>query len=474
MEWFSAVIFVILLVDPGNGMNYNTIHHRTSRTLREPNFRSKPQTFRIAEGDAARLPCFVDNLGDYTVVWRKGTQVLAAGSHMLIKDDRFRIQNNELELTKIFPQDAGDFVCQISLSAGDTLEIAHTVEVLVPPRIKPKPEDGNIVVKKGTEVNLECTASGNPVPTITWDKQDQAMPEGHYSGANHHVYKIIRVDRFDDGRYTCTADNQVGRPAKAHIDLKVLYEPEIDVEAEKVHSGLGKEAHLTCIVHGEPRPTVRWFKENNELKSTNRIQIESKESSHRHTLKLMGLASPQDFGNYSCVAENSLGSSKRHIEVHGRPTPAVFRKKPHQSGKNSYRLVWTVDSYTPIQEYRLLYRQIKPFHPNDGSGSGLNIAGGGNDWTNIIIPGDANSSEFHHEKTFLLADLIPEAQYECLVQAKNQYGWSEASRIHRFITNIAFEPAARDLGWTSASSQSGVLSISLMSFALLCQRLLAL
>ena len=36
------------------------------------------------------------------------------------------------------------------------------------------------------------------------------------------------------------------------------------------------------------------------------------------------------------------------------------------------------------------------------------------------------------------------------------------------------EPAARDLGWTSASSRSGVLSISLMSFVLLCQRLLAL
>ena len=33
-------------------------------------------------------------------------------------------------------------------------------------------------------------------------------------------------------------------------------EPEIDVEAEKVHSGVGKEAHLTCIVHGEPRPNV--------------------------------------------------------------------------------------------------------------------------------------------------------------------------------------------------------------------------
>lgn len=58
----------------------------------------------------------------------------------------------------------------------------------------------------------------------------------------------------------------------------------------------------------------------------------------------------------------------------------------------------------------------------------------GNDWTNIIIPGDAKSTEFHHEKTFLLVDLAQDAQYECLVQAKNQYGWSEASRIHRFLT----------------------------------------
>jgi hypothetical protein len=64
----------------------------------------------------------------------------------------------------------------------------------------------------------------------------------------------------------------------------------------------------------------------------------------------------------------------------------------------------------------------------------LNIVGG-NDWTNIIIPGDASSSEFHHEKTFLLPELVADAQYECLVQAKNQYGWSEASRIHRFLTH---------------------------------------
>ena len=53
---------------------------------------------------------------------------------------------------------------------------------------------------------------------------------------------------------------------------------------------------------------------------------------------------------------------RKHIEVHGRPTPAVFRSSPDAGGRSTYQLLWTVDSYSPIQEYRLLYRQIQPYH----------------------------------------------------------------------------------------------------------------
>ena len=35
--------------------------------------------------------------------------------------------------------------------------------------------------------------------------------------------------------------------------------PEIELETDRVHSGENKEAHLTCLIHGNPTPTVSNF-----------------------------------------------------------------------------------------------------------------------------------------------------------------------------------------------------------------------
>jgi len=69
--------------------------------------------------------------GNQKVAWRKGNDILAAGDYILTQDTRFRLlsTNSDLELSQIRPQDAGDFVCQVH-SVGETLEVAHTVEVL--------------------------------------------------------------------------------------------------------------------------------------------------------------------------------------------------------------------------------------------------------------------------------------------------------------------------------------------------------
>ena len=38
-------------------------------------------------------------------------------------------------------------------------------------------------------------------------------------------------------------------------------EPEIMVDKTVVHGGLGQEAIISCIVYGDPAPSVRWYRD---------------------------------------------------------------------------------------------------------------------------------------------------------------------------------------------------------------------
>jgi hypothetical protein len=64
----------------------------------------------------------------------------------------------------------GDYVCQIG-DSEDAKDQVHTVEILVPPSVRPVPQNGQITARKGSTVTLECRASGNPVPNIYFYKK---------------------------------------------------------------------------------------------------------------------------------------------------------------------------------------------------------------------------------------------------------------------------------------------------------------
>lgn len=44
--------------------------------------------------------------------------------------------------------------------------------------------------------------------------------------------------------------------------------PEIEVERSYIHTGVGYEAQLICIVHAEPAPHVVWYKDGTQLGTT--------------------------------------------------------------------------------------------------------------------------------------------------------------------------------------------------------------
>lgn len=138
---------------------------------------------------------------------------------MVTRDERVRlIDGYNLEISDLEPQDAGDYVCQISDKINR--DQVHTVEILgeynrpsvdrfslrvkwtragehikfvwilyifhflslspslspaapltVPPSVRAIPTSGQLQARKGGPITLECKGSGNPVPSIYWTKK---------------------------------------------------------------------------------------------------------------------------------------------------------------------------------------------------------------------------------------------------------------------------------------------------------------
>ena len=88
---------------------------------------------------------------------------------------------------------------------------------------------------------------------------------------------------------------------------------------------------MSCLVQGNPTPTLHWyFADSKVIHSLNArfksnfvccqvrpnpmLGIEVTKMEDKHTLTI-SKTSVATFGNYSCVAKNSLGTFKKHIEV---------------------------------------------------------------------------------------------------------------------------------------------------------------
>jgi len=95
-------------------------------------------------------------------------------------------------------------------------------------------------VKKGGSVRIECSASGNPSPNVTWTRKNNVLPNGIFSSKLFFFDKLTKdiyigdeklhaptlsienMDRHKGGVYICTANNGVGKPASSQVVLHVL------------------------------------------------------------------------------------------------------------------------------------------------------------------------------------------------------------------------------------------------------------
>ncbi|CAD7081255.1 unnamed protein product [Hermetia illucens] len=392
-----------------------------------PKFISRGHLYKAIIGETIELPCKVQNLGNFILLWRKGTAVLTAGHLKISRDSRFKIVGDyNLQISNVRTQDAGDYICQIG--DQETRDQVHTVEILVPPTLRALPHNGQVTARKGSTVTLECKASGNPVPTIYWYKKDVFSGTTHLSDSSTLI--LDNVDRHHAGIYQCSADNGVKERVSMDIQLTILSPPEISVEKSWVHASEGYDIELVCIVHGDVNSEMLWYQNSFLLDPTDRRSMHSK--GDRYSLIIRNFQH-SDFGNYSCVADNALGRTKKYIEVSGRPGPAEFISPAMSGALDHYNLTWTIESIPPLEEIKLLYRRLLMNESYQHPGK----------WHDFwIAPPPIRLDASHFIMSHVIRGLEHNAVYEAIVQAKNRYGWNEISDIHQFYTrdhNVHFD-----------------------------------
>jgi len=123
--------------------------------LQNPKFVTEEQNVLVNEGDNIRLPCIVDRLEGFVMLWKKGNDIITVASQII--DKRVRLDEvangNYLIIGQSTPEDSGEYSCQIS--AYNPTELTHTVRIRTSPVITTSPEK-ELVAVAGSSVTLEC------------------------------------------------------------------------------------------------------------------------------------------------------------------------------------------------------------------------------------------------------------------------------------------------------------------------------
>lgn len=79
-------------------------------------------------------------------------------------------------------------------------------------------------MKKGTPALLRCIVKGYPIPKVTWHHKNHPLHSeaGNYKISVDGSLHIMAVDNSNEGMYSCTADNGIGKAVTQFFNLIVF------------------------------------------------------------------------------------------------------------------------------------------------------------------------------------------------------------------------------------------------------------
>uniref|UniRef100_A0A3Q2QD42 Heparan sulfate proteoglycan 2 n=1 Tax=Fundulus heteroclitus TaxID=8078 RepID=A0A3Q2QD42_FUNHE len=285
----------------------------SSSRLQSPIIGIEPHSSAVRVGESARFRCQVYS-GNQPVrlEWKR------ADNQPLADNVRVSPDGSVLTISNARPMNHGAYRCVASNPFG----ITHTIVSLI---VKESPGAavtpvGPVRVRVGEPINLECQATGEPRPSVSWHRLDNnrrttlSSPVPMDSNA---VMQILVARPEDSGTYVCVARNTEG---STETKVEVIVEggsqmpsaPRALVPEPLMVVVEGRPATLRCDAYGFPTPVIRWSKLRSSLP-------------WRHKVVNNSLVLPdvgrQDSGEYICSATNNMGTSEVTIMLEVETPP---------------------------------------------------------------------------------------------------------------------------------------------------------
>uniref|UniRef100_A0A803VL99 Myosin binding protein C3 n=1 Tax=Ficedula albicollis TaxID=59894 RepID=A0A803VL99_FICAL len=194
----------------------------------------------------------------------------------VIPDERIKISHigriHKLTIEDVTPEDEADYSF---IPQGFAYNLSAKLQFLEPPKIHldclgQSPD--TIVVVAGNKLRLDVPVSGDPTPTVIWQKVNKLLFESEgrvrvEMHEDHCVFIIEGAEKEDEGVYRVILKNPVGED-KADITVKVIDVPD-PPEAPTI-SNIGEDY---CTVHWQPpkydggQPVLGYILERKKKKS---------------------------------------------------------------------------------------------------------------------------------------------------------------------------------------------------------------
>ncbi|XP_050953195.1 basement membrane-specific heparan sulfate proteoglycan core protein isoform X16 [Labeo rohita] len=281
----------------------------------------QPSIASVMEGETLDLNCIVPGTSPASVKWSRAGGLLSSNHKVL---------GTQLQILQASADDTGEYICQVEdgpfpRQASVSVSVTSSSSLgLQSPIISIEPHSA--AVKQGDSASFRCRVYSGAQPVrLEWKPTNNLpLPDNVKISPDNSVMTITNAQAKNQGTYRCVASNLFGM-THSIASLIVRESPKAVVTpAGPLRIRVGDPINLECQAAGEPRPSVRWHRLDNNRKTMLSSPVPADSSAVMQIL----VARPEDSGTYVCTAQNNQGTTETRVEVFvegGAQVPTIPR-----------------------------------------------------------------------------------------------------------------------------------------------------